>query len=132
MRVRANSLFHFVREISVPMTATVAMPAGLRGTKGWARNKRGKGRERGRGRDTLVRRFLFAFGGDATITNNSTLSVNYGALCADAGVYVATTTCSIIVKRAFIFSLSLSLPRRLVVPSVLRFVLISLRSHHTA
>lgn len=55
----------------MPMTATVAMPAGR--YKGTDKETNG-----GRGIYALARRFLFAFGGDATITNNSTLSVNYG------------------------------------------------------
>lgn len=56
----------------MPMTATVAMPAGR--YKGTDKEANGE-----REIYALARRFLFAFGGDATITNNSTLlSVYYG------------------------------------------------------
>lgn len=97
MRAGANSLFRLIRGINVPMTATVAMPAG--------RYKRtDKETNGGRRIYALARRFLFAFSGDATITNNSTIC-KLRALCTPfAGVYVVTTACSLIVKRAFIFS----------------------------
>lgn len=55
----------------MPMTATIAMPVGR--YKGIDKEINGE-----RGIYALARRFLFAFGGDATITNNSTLSVYYG------------------------------------------------------
>lgn len=52
----------------MPMTATVA--GRYKGTDKEANGERGI--------YALACRFLFAFGGDATITNNSTLSVYYG------------------------------------------------------
>jgi len=60
----------------VPMTATVAMSAGWHKGTG---KKRARGRERGT--SYIVGFSLHSTETRATIANNPTLSVNYGALC---------------------------------------------------
>lgn len=81
----------------MPMTVTVAMPAGRH--KGTDKETNG-----GRRIYALARWFLFAFSGDATITN-STLSVNYERFVrCSLELYVVTTMCSLIVKKLLFFS----------------------------